>query len=116
MSKPVQVERAAPISIGMMVGGVAMIVIAILALYGIAFTELGNWDYWVLIIGGGLAVIGALWFISYVLNVRKFHKLMAEKSKAVFLKELDDIEYLAWRLPLRYEEELMAKKKHFGLK
>lgn len=116
MSKPIQVEKAGPISVGMLIGGVAMVVIAILAMYDIAFTAMGNWDWWVLIIGGGIAVIGGLWFISYVLNVRKFHKLMTEQSKATFIKELDDIEYLAWRLPLRYEEELKVKKKHFGLK
>ena len=116
MSKPVQVERAAPLSIGMLVAGTAMMIVAILAMYNIAFTEMGYWDWWVLIIGALIAVIGGIWFVSYVMNVRKFRKLIVEQSKAAFIKELDDLEYLAWRLPMKFETELMAKKKHFGLK
>ena len=116
MSKPIQVERAAPLSIGMLVAGVAMVIVAIIAMYDIAFTEMGNWDWWVLLIGALIAVIGGLWFASYLMNVKKFRKLIAEQSKAAFIKELDDVEYLAWRLPLKFENELAAKKKHFGLK
>lgn len=116
MSKPIQVEKAGPISISMVVLGIVLIIVALLALFKIAFTEMGNWDYWVLIVGAGVVLVGAIWFISYFLNVRKFRKLIVEKSKASFIKELDDLEYLAWRLPSRYEEELLAKKKNFGLK
>jgi uncharacterized integral membrane protein len=116
MSKPVQVERAAPLSISMLVAGIAMVIAAILAMYDVAFTEMGNWDWWVLIIGALAAVVGGIWLASYVMNVRKFRKLIAEPSKAAFIKELDDLEYLAWRLPMKFENELMAKKKHFGLK
>lgn len=116
MSKPVQVERAAPLSIGMLVAGIAMVMAAILAMYDIALTEMGNWDWWVLFIGALVAVIGGVWLGSYVLNVRKFRKLIAEPSKAAFIRDLNDLEYLAWRLPMKFEDELMAKKKHFGLK
>lgn len=116
MSKPIQVEKAGPISISMVVLGIVLIIVALLALFKIAFTEMGNWDYWVLIVGAGVVLVGAIWFISYFLNVRKFRKLIVEKSKASFIKELDNLEYLAWRLPSRYEEELLAKKKNFGLK
>ncbi|NLK25435.1 MAG: hypothetical protein GX307_02535 [Euryarchaeota archaeon] len=116
MSKPFLVQRANILSIGMLSGGLAMIIIATLALKGIAFTEMGNWDYWVLIIGVFVALIGGLWFATYISNIRKFHKLLNEQSKANFMKKQDDIEYLAWQLPLKYENELAMKKKYFGLK
>ena len=41
---------------------------------------------------------------------RKFNKLMEEKSKAAFVKKLDDVEYLAWRLPMKYEDSSSSKE------
>lgn len=116
MSKPFYVEQAGTLSLGLLVGGAVLAAVASLAFLNVAFTEIGNWDWWILIIGGLLILIGALWFASYVLNVRKFRRLMEEESKASFVRKQDDAEYLAWRLPLRYEDELAAKKKHFGLR
>jgi len=37
-------------------------------------------------------------------------------SNASFLKTMDDTEYLAWRLPVKYEKELEAKKAEFKIK
>jgi hypothetical protein len=67
-------------------------------------------------IGAILLLIGLIWFWIVAANRRKFNKLMEEKSKAAFVKKLDDVEYLAWRLPMRYEERLKDKKKQFGIK
>jgi hypothetical protein len=41
---------------------------------------------------------------------------MEEKSKANFVRKIDDVEYLAWKLPLKFEERLSAKKKELGIK
>lgn len=116
MSKPFIVQRAGALSLVTLMAGIAMTVVAILDLLGIAFTELGNWDYWLLMGGILFVLIGGVWFFLHVKNIRKFRELMEEKSKANFLKKLDDVEYLAWRLPMKYEEELAIKKKGFGLK
>jgi len=116
MSKPFYVERANLLSLGLLIAGAALVAVAALAFSNVAFTEIGNWDWWVLIAGGLLLLVGALWYASYVLNVRKFRRLLQENSKANFVRKQDDVEYLAWRLPLRYEEELAAKKKQLGLR
>jgi hypothetical protein len=49
-------------------------------------------------------------------RIRRFHILLDEKQKAIFIKNLDDVEYLAWRLPSKYEEELIEKKRQMGVR
>lgn len=116
MSKPLTVERAGMLSLAMVLAGIVLMGVSIADLYGDSFTELGAWGYWLLAGGAVILGIGVFWVISYHRHIRKFRKLMEEKSKAAFVKKLDDIEYLAWILPMKYENELGAKKKEFGLK
>jgi hypothetical protein len=116
MSKPFTVQHTAPISLAILLAGAAMVLVGLLDLIGYGFKEVGSWGYWILGIGAILLLIGIIWFALYRINVRKFNKLMEEKSKAAFVKKLDDVEYLAWRLPMKFEERLMVKKKDFGMK
>jgi bacteriorhodopsin len=99
-----------------LLAGVVMVLVGLLDLVGYGFKEVGNWGYWSLGVGAILLLIGGIWFALYRINVRKFNKLMEEKSKATFVKKLDDVEYLAWRLPMKFEERLSVKKKDFGMK
>jgi len=96
--------------------GIAMTIIAALSILDLAFTEIGNWELWIILIGIGIAFIGSFWLMTYVKNVRKFRKYMLEQSMANFRKELSNIEYLTLNLPSKYEKELKIKKKRFGLK
>lgn len=116
MSKPFTVQHTGPLSISILVVGFSLFVVGMLDLMGIRFGEVGAWGYWLCGIGVILMLIGAIWFASYRINVRKFEKLMDEKSKAVFVKKIEDVEYLAWKLPSNFEERLQAKKKDFGMK
>lgn len=116
MSKPFTVQHTAAISLSILLAGVVMVFIGLFDLIGYGFKEVGNWGYWSLGIGVVLLLIGGIWFALYRINVRKFGKLIVEKSKAAFVKKQDDVEYLAWRLPSKFEDRLAVKKKEFGLK
>lgn len=116
MSKPLTVQHVVPLSISILIAGLVLFVIGSLDLMGIRFGEVGAWGYWLLGIGIVLLLIGVVWFLSYRVNVRKFNKLLEEKSKALFVKKMDDVEYLAWRLPSKFEERLLTKKKELGIK
>lgn len=75
----------------------------------------GDWIAWIVVIGPiGLAVCG-WWIYDYVRKVRELEKLIDTPSKAKFVRNLDDIEYLAWCLPQRFEDKVIAKKKEFKL-
>lgn len=116
MPKPVTVEYAPILSLCCMVIGILLLILG-------SIGELGMYDLgsglslWIIILSGILfLVIGGFWFSSFVRKVRKFRKLMGEKSKAMFVRNLDDIEYLAWQLPTRYEEEVLKRKRDFKIK
>jgi hypothetical protein len=116
MSKPYTVQHTIGVSLAILAVGAALLIVGLLDLLGDYFIEVGAWGFWLVGIGAVMTLIGAIWFATYRINVRKFNKLMEEKSKAVFVKQLDDVEYLAWKLPGNYEDRLAVKKKDFGVK
>lgn len=116
MAKPFIVQHVALLSLLTLVIGLGLLGVGLLDVLGYRFTGFGGWGYWMVGIGAVVLLAGLVWFASYRLNVKKFNKLMEEKSKAAFVKKLDDVEFLAWKLPMKYEDELMQKKKGFGMK
>lgn len=116
MPKPLTVERAGPLSSATLLAGIVLAIVGAADLFGNEFTQLGAWGWYVLGLGAVVLLIGAYWTFSYRRNVRRFRKLLEEKSRAAFLKKLDDVEYLAWNLPMKYERELGDKKRELGIK
>ncbi|MBE0519299.1 MAG: DUF3198 domain-containing protein [Thermoplasmata archaeon] len=78
-------------------------------------TPFGAWVYWLVIMGPIGLVSGIWWLYDYVKKSRKLENLMKTPSKAKFVRNLDDIEYLAWSLPQRFEDRVLERKKGFGL-
>ncbi len=116
MAKPFYVELAPIFSATLFVIGLGMLVGGAVSLMGITLKGLGAWAYWVVFVGVFVFLSGVIWLWSYLSSVRKFNKLAAEKSKAVFVKSMDDAEYLVWKLPMRYEQRLIEKKRQFGIR
>jgi H+/Cl- antiporter ClcA len=75
----------------------------------------GSWAYWLIIIGPIALIVAVWWLYDFVKKTRKLADLIDTPSKAKFVRNLDDIEYLAWSLPSRYEQTVLRKKKEFGL-
>jgi type II secretory pathway component PulF len=75
----------------------------------------GNWVTWLVVAGPIGLIICVWWFYDYVKKTRKLAKLIDTPSKAKFVRNLDDIEYLAWSLPQRFEDEVIAKKKELKI-
>jgi ABC-type siderophore export system fused ATPase/permease subunit len=116
MSKPILVERAKILASLFLIAGVVFSAIGIFGLTSSDILKLGDWNYWLAMLGVPLLLIGIIWLWIHLARVREFHKALMEKSKASFLKTMDDTEYLAWRLPVKYEKELEAKKAEFKIK
>jgi ABC-type nickel/cobalt efflux system permease component RcnA len=115
MAKPFAVERAMELSVSMTLIGV---VLAVMGLTDITTgtASLGGWSMLAMVAGLIIFAFGIYWLAGYLRDVRDFKNLLEEQSKAAFIKELDDTEYLAWKLPTRFEEELQEKKKRLGVK
>jgi H+/Cl- antiporter ClcA len=75
----------------------------------------GSWVYWLIIIGPLGLIVAVWWLYDFMKKTRKLADLLKTPSKARFVRNLDDIEYLAWSLPMKYEQEVLKKKKEFGL-
>lgn len=116
MAKPFLVEKAPIVWIVISIFG---LVLTLLGVFGLSDSSpFGGWglEYLLLLVGAILVLGGAVLLFGYLARVRKFHELLSERKKAEFIKNLDDIEYLAWRLPLKFERELVEKKRELGMR
>ena len=116
MTRPVYVQYVVPLSIGMIVLGTVMLAVGIFDLTGVEVLEVGGWNYYLVGVGAVLLLAGVLLLWAYVKRVRHFKELMKEKSKKAFVSNLDDLEYTAWRLPKKFEEQVAEKKRGFEIK
>ena len=116
MSKPFLTERAQILASLFLIAGLVLSALGIIGLTSKDVMNLGDWDYWLVMVGVPLLLVGIIWLWIYLARIREFHKALQEKSKANFLKNMDDTEYFAWRLPMKYEKELEAKKAEFNIK
>ena len=117
MSKPFIVEQAPLLSGLVLLLGCGMTVAALaMGLSASGAGDLGSYSILGISVGVLITVVGGLWFLSFLRKARKFRLLLGDRSKAVLLKNMDEIEYLAWLLPMRYENELLERKRELRLK
>jgi len=75
----------------------------------------GTWVTWIAVIAPIGFVVCLWWLYDYIKKVRKLASLMDTPSRAKFVRNMDDIEYLAWVLPRRFEKQVLDKKREFKL-
>ena len=76
----------------------------------------GNYNYWIFMLMLVL-IIGAGWiFGDLFLSLQKFKNLMNTTSKATFVRNLNEIEELAWKLGPIYIEMVAERKHEFRIK
>lgn len=75
----------------------------------------GSWVTWIAVIAPIGLIVCLWWFYDYVTKTRKLSRLIDTPSKAKFVRNIDDIEYLAWVLPNRFEQKVIKKKREFRI-
>ena len=75
----------------------------------------GRWTTWIVVAAPIGLIVCAWWYYDYVKKTRELAELIDTPSKAKFVRNLDEIEYLAWSLPRRYEDKVLTKKKEFKI-
>jgi hypothetical protein len=75
----------------------------------------GRWIAWIVVAAPIGLIVCAWWYYDYVMKTRELAELIDTPSKAKFVRNLDEIEYLAWSLPQRYEDKVLTKKKEFKI-
>jgi len=76
---------------------------------------LGTWVTWIAVASPIGLVVCVWWLYDFFKKTRELAGLIDTPSKAKFVRNLDDIEYFAWSLPQRYEDQVMQKKKEFKI-
>jgi hypothetical protein len=77
---------------------------------------LGDWDYWVFIITI-IVFVACLWiFIDFILKLRKFSNYIETGSKSTFIKNKEEIEFLAWELGEKFIEQYEERKKELRIR
>ncbi len=113
------------LSVSMIIIGTILVVISVGAIIsdigedGIFSTikdSTGGWIYWLLIFSGTILSLGLFYFLDFIAKRREFYKIFEERSKSKFVKNLDRIEELAWRLQPKYEEMVIDKKKKLKIR
>lgn len=115
MPKPFQTERALEIAVGVVLVGVVLTIISLLELT-LHNVGLGNWADWTIVVGLLVFLLGAYLLATFLKLSAQFDRYMKIDSRAEFKKELDEIEYTAWRLPSRYDRRLTKRKEELGMK
>lgn len=75
-----------------------------------------NYNLAFVVIGPIVAIVGAVLVGGYILARRRFEHLMKTKSKAEFLRNLDQIEELLWDLTPADEQRYLDKRAEFRLR
>ena len=75
----------------------------------------GPWGTWLVIAAPIGLIVCVWWYYDYIKKTRELAELIDTPSKAKFVRNLDDIEYLAWSLPKRYENRVLEKKREFKI-
>lgn len=105
--------------------GIPMIILGVLSiLYNTGDTgillwaneTIGNWAFWTILIGAILFTPSIYYLVVFIRQHREFKKLIATDSKAIFIKNQDRIEELAWRLHPIYEKMVIDKKAKLKIK
>jgi len=115
MPKPFMVERGSTISAGLLILGLALLMVGAVGILDPDNLGMGTGAPFLLIVGVLLLSIGIAWMGAYLSRVKKFHVLLSENKKATFIRNLDEVEYLAWKLPTRFEMELAERKRKMGV-
>jgi len=75
----------------------------------------GDWVTWIVVAAPIGLVVCAWWLYDYVKKTRELAELIDTPSKAKFVRNIDEIDYLAWSLPQRFEDQILAKKREFKI-
>ncbi|MGE4274574.1 MAG: hypothetical protein AB7E27_00760 [Candidatus Methanomethylophilaceae archaeon] len=116
MTKPFTVQNAGLLWPGMTCGGLLLLVVSAWWIMDLNGSLLGAWSFYTLVIGFLVFIYGAIELFTYLKRVRKLRSLLELNSKASVLKNLEEMEYLAWCLPSGWDELVSQKKKEFHVR
>ncbi len=77
---------------------------------------IGNWIVWMTVVGPILLIGGGWYFFDGLRKRREFARLIDTDSKAVFVRNMDRLEELAYYLTEKHREAFYEKRDGFKIK
>lgn len=77
---------------------------------------IGNWIVWMTVIGPILLIGGGWYFFDGLRKRKEFAKLIDTDSKAVFVRNMDRLEELAYYLTEKHRDTFYEKRDGFKIK
>ena len=77
---------------------------------------IGSWIVWMTVVGPILLIGGGWYFFDGLRKRREFAKLIDTDSKAVFVRNMDRLEELAYYLTEKHRETFYEKRDGFKIK
>ncbi len=117
-------KKQIPLSIIALIAGLFLF---ILGLFEVVLTDysppiisdmgdaIGDWIYWLLVIGGFLTLIFGWLIIDRFKKMKEFKDLIETESKSKFIKNIARIETLALALGPQYEDKVIEKEEEFNI-
>jgi hypothetical protein len=78
--------------------------------------SVGDWVIWCVLVGPIVLIAGLWYFYDDISKRREFKELMDTTSKAKFIRNLDRVEFLAWKLTPNHQTQLAKKKRKLNIK
>jgi len=75
-----------------------------------------RWDWVIFFFGILMVIVGALMFFDKLFKFFEFKRLLNSTSRATFIKSRDRLEFLAWKLTKKQEEDLEDKLNEWDIK
>lgn len=77
---------------------------------------IGDWNLWLVIVGPLLLVTGGWYVFDRIASKREFAGYMEANSKAVFVKNRQRVEELAWKLGSTYREKVSLRLTEYKIR
>jgi hypothetical protein len=85
--------------------------------FGMDFiSSIGPWGYWAILFGILGLLAGGFYTYDHIAQIRKFDRMMEGRGRSNFIKDLDEIERLAYILGPSFEVRVIERKREFRLK
>ncbi len=116
MSRSFRVESAPWLWPSMTVVGIAAVSLSAWSLVGMEGSPLGGWSFYTLLVGIAVLIWGAWEWAVYFKRVRRLRSLLSKEGKAHLVRNVEEMEYLAWCLPSHWSEAVSEKKRSYRVK
>ena len=80
------------------------------------YDMVGDYIYWLFIIALGVFIICLWLYVDLYLKLKKFKDLLKTNSKAIFVRNQNELEELAWKLGPKYWDIYVERKKELKIR